>query len=74
MHYKNLAGNVGICSYELGEKEIRIRFHTRTSCLYNSQNAGDEHISEMTNLAIRGYGLNDYIVENERSFGVARLD
>jgi len=73
-HYKNLAGNVGICSYELGEKTIEIKFHTSKSRLYNSQNTNEDHIDKMMNLAVQGYGLNDYILENESSFDIASLD
>ncbi len=73
-HYKNLAGHVGICMYELGEKQIRVRFHTRKSCLYKAQKIGESHVDKMSNLAVQGYGLNDYIVDNESSFDVAKLD
>lgn len=73
-YYKNLAGNVGICAYELGEKEIRVRFHTRKSCLYSSQNTSEDHVSQMSNLAVQGHGLNDYIVENESGFRAFALD
>ena len=73
-YYKNLAGNVGICAYELGEHTIRVKFHTRKSCVYDSQNTSEDHINKMTNLAIQGYGLNDYIIENESGFRAIALD
>ncbi len=59
--YKNLAGNVGICSYELGEKKIRIKFHSSKSFLYDTQNSSEDHIGSMKCLAIQGFGLNCYI-------------
>jgi hypothetical protein len=73
-HYKNLAGNVGICAYELGEKKIRIKFHTRKSCIYDLQNTSEDHVNNMTSLALQGHGLNDYIVENESGFRAIALD
>lgn len=73
-HYKNLAGKVGICSYELGEKTIKIQFHTHKSRFYSAQNTHEEHIDKMMHLAIQGYGLNDYIIENENNFDITLLD
>ena len=73
-YYKNLAGNVGICSYELGKKAIRIKFHTRKSYIYDPHNTSEDHVNKMTNLAIQGHGLNRYIVENESGFRAIALD
>jgi len=73
-HYKNLTGNEGICSYELGEKTIRVKFHSHKSSLYDAQNTGEDHLDKMMHLATQGHGLNDYIVENERGFKAMLLD
>ncbi|MCF6190170.1 MAG: hypothetical protein L3J51_06820 [Cocleimonas sp.] len=70
--YKNLAGNVGICSYELGEKKIRIKFHSRKSFIYDCSNNGEEHINEMQRLAIQGFGLTHYI--NDADLKAVPLD
>lgn len=72
--YKNLAGNVGICSYELGEDKIRIKFHSRKSFLFDYQNTGEEHIDEMQHLATQGYGLYNYIEENITENDAVALD
>ncbi|MEE9310104.1 MAG: hypothetical protein V3U64_03720 [Cocleimonas sp.] len=72
--YKNLAGNVGICSYELGEKVIRVKFHSHKNCIYDAQNTSDDHVNAMSRLALQGHGLNDYIVENESGFRAIALD
>lgn len=70
--YKNLAGNVGICSYELGEKKIRIKFHSTKSFIYDSQSNSDDHVDKMKSLAVQGFGLNDYI--NEANLKAIPLD
>ena len=72
--YKNLAGNVGICSYELGEKEIRIKFHSSKRFLYDAQTSSEDHIDSMKRLAIQGYGLNYYINENDVDLKAIALD
>ena len=72
--YKNLAGNVGICSYELGEEKIRIKFHSRKSFLYEDSVSGEYHLGEMKRLATQGFGLNHYINENETELNAIALD
>ncbi len=72
--YKNLAGNVGICSYELGEQKISIKFHSRKSFLYDTQTSSKDHIDSMKRLAIQGFGLNYYINENDADLKAIALD
>ena len=72
--YKNLAGNVGICSYELGEKKIRIKFHSKKSFIYDCSNSSEEHVLEMKRLAKQGFGLTHYIDENEADLKAIPLD
>jgi len=72
--YKNLAGNVGICSYELGEKKIRIKFHSKKSFIYDHSNSGEDHIAEMKRLAAQGFGLTHYISENNADLKATPLD
>lgn len=64
--YKNLAGNVGICSYEIGEDNIRIKFHNfnKKSVVYDANNTVDEQLEQLKSLAFKGVGLNHYITEH----------
>ena len=72
--YKNLAGSVGICSYELGEKTIRIKFHNRKNAIYDNSNNDEAHIETMKRLATQGYGLHGYISENDAELEAFPLD
>jgi len=62
--YKNLAGNVGICSYELGENEMRIKFHSHKNIIFDQQETDENHYNEMRVLATQGFGLHRYISTN----------
>lgn len=62
--YKNLAGNYGICAYEIRDESIRIKFHTRKIYLFDNRYTGEKHVQEMKKLARQGFGLFDYIHEN----------
>ncbi len=59
--YKNLHGNSGIDSYELGDDSITIKFINGGTYLYTNQSTGTTHIEEMKRLAQSGEGLNCYI-------------
>lgn len=72
--YKNLAGNMGICSYELGDKKIRIKFHSRKSFLFDHKSTGEEHVDKMKHLATQGFGLYNYIEENITEDDAIALD
>ena len=62
--YKNLAGNYGICAYEIHDESIRIKFHSRKTYLFDKHHTGEKHVKQMKNLARQGFGLFDYIHEN----------
>jgi hypothetical protein len=62
--YKNLAGNIGICSYEIGQKEIRVNFHSHKNVIYNKEQTDEQHYGEIEKLAKQGFGLNEYINNN----------
>jgi len=59
--YRNLGGDSGVASYELGHDSITVQFTTGATYLYNYQSAGRQHIEQMKSLAIAGHGLNSYI-------------
>ena len=59
--YNNITDSIGVCSYESGEDNIRIKFHTRKTYVYNYKYTGEEHVNYMKELAAKGVGLNNYI-------------
>ncbi len=65
--YKNLSGESGIMSYELGSDFIRIQFQDKEIYLYTENSTGAEHIAKMKELAEKGRGLNTYINQHVRS-------
>ena len=64
--YKNLSGESGIMSYELGSDFIRIQFEDKEIYLYTENSTGAEHIAKMKELAEKGRGLNTYINQHVR--------
>lgn len=59
--YKNLSGNSGVQSYELGEDRITVQFKDGSQYLYTYNSAGSSNIEEMKQLAESGRGLNSFI-------------
>lgn len=59
--YKNLGGDSGVASYEIGEESIEVQFNDGMIYLYTDDSAGSENIEEMKRLAIAGEGLNSFI-------------
>ena len=59
--YKNLGGNSGIDSYEIGADSVTVRFEDGWFYLYTAQSAGAANIAEMKALAEAGSGLNGFI-------------
>jgi len=59
--YKNLGGNSGIDSYQLGEDRITVTFNDGMSYLYTYGSTGKENIEHMKALAVTGIGLNGFI-------------
>lgn len=59
--YKNLGGDSGIDSYNVGLDRIIITFNTGASYEYTYHSAGVDHIENMKSLAKQGQGLNSYI-------------
>lgn len=59
--YKNLGGDSGIDSYNVGADRIIITFTTGASYEYTYHSAGVDHIENMKSLAKQGQGLNSYI-------------
>ena len=59
--YKNLGGDSGVTSYEIGHESITVQFNDGAAYLYTSQSAGAANIAEMQRLAGLGQGLNSFI-------------
>lgn len=59
--YLNLRGNSGVVSYEIGAESITVEFRDGRRYVYNYRSAGRSNVEEMKRLAIRGYGLNEFI-------------
>lgn len=60
--YKNLDGDSGVDSFEIGEEYIIVKF-TKTLRLYtySYDSAGRDKVEHMKKLALQGRGLNEYI-------------
>jgi len=61
VRYRNLGGDSGVLTYEIGNDFIKVQFQDRKTYLYSYRSAGSYHIEQMKALAIRGKGLNSYI-------------
>ena len=72
--YKNLNGNSGIESYEIGEKEITIRLTDGEIYVYTDQSAGDANIEQMKKLALGGSGLHTFLNDEVKYLYRSKLD
>ncbi len=61
IRYKNLGGDSGVYSYEIGDSWIRIKFSDGSVYLYTSSKPGVSEVNKMKQLAEAGQGLNEYI-------------
>ena len=59
--YKNLGGDSGVHSFEIGNDRIIVTFSTMSCYEYTYDSAGVENIRNMKSLALQGEGLNSYI-------------
>ena len=59
--YRNLGGNSGVDSYEIGDGSITVRFTDGWAYLYTDAVTGAGDVRQMQALAERGAGLNSYI-------------
>jgi hypothetical protein len=62
--YKNLSGNSGVESFEIGPDFVRVQFHDKPSYLYTDQSVGHENVEEMKRLARAGTGLSTFITQH----------
>ena len=59
--YRNLGGDSGVESYEIGSDFIRVQFSDGSVYLYTYESAGSQNIEHMKQLAVNGQGLNSFI-------------
>ena len=59
--YRNLGGDSGVLSYEIGDGCITVQFRDGSLYLYNCESAGVGSIERMMELALAGQGLNSFI-------------
>ena len=60
--YKNINGDSGVDSYEIGNNFIRVKFKRKSKIYQYSYNkAGESNVENMKQKAIQGAGLNTYI-------------
>ena len=59
--YRNLGGDSGVSSYEIGTDRIIVTFSSNVSYEYTYRSANVEHVENMKSFAKQGHGLNSYI-------------
>ena len=64
--YKNLGGNSNIRAFAIGADYIDVQFNGGAVYRYSYRSAGKEKVEQMKALAVKGCGLNSYIMRNAR--------
>jgi len=59
--YRNLTGNSGVKSYEIGADYITIEFNDGAIYRYTHASAGKENVERMKGLARAGQGLSTFV-------------
>ena len=59
--YRNLGGDSGVESYEIGSDFIRVQFSDGSVYLYTYERPGSQNVEHMKQLAVNGQGLNSFI-------------
>ena len=65
--YANRGGNSGVRGYSIGTEYIDVKFSDGSLYRYSYRSAGAAIIEEMKLLAVRGYGLNSFIMRRART-------
>lgn len=64
--YRDVAGNSGVESYDVGMGYIDVEFKDGAAYRYTNASAGFGNVAEMVRLARAGVGLNSFINTNVR--------
>ena len=71
--YKNLSGNSGVESFEIGPDFVRVQFHDEPPYLCTDQSVGHENVERMKHLDRSGTGLSTFISQHpEVRYGYVR--
>jgi hypothetical protein len=63
--YKNLSGDSGVVTYDIGATFIKIQFRSGPQIyIYDYAIPGAHHVEQMKKLAIKGKGLAAYVSHN----------
>jgi hypothetical protein len=62
--YKNLSGDSGVVSYEIGADFIWVMFSDGARYLYTYERTGARNVEQMKQLARNGRGLSSFISAN----------
>jgi hypothetical protein len=66
--YRNLGGDSGVASYELGVDYINVVFKGgKKPYRWSYRKAGQQHVETMKQLAESGHGLNSYIMKRVKN-------
>lgn len=72
--YKNFNGNSNIKAFSFGTDYIDIQFNKGAIYRYSYNSAGSMKVEQMKELAIKGCGLNSYIMRNAKKEYERRLN
>lgn len=62
-NYLNLCGKSGVRAFEISSDFIKVMFSTGAVYIYTYRSAGVEKVEKMKRLALRGCGLNSFIMK-----------
>lgn len=65
-NYLNLRGKSGVRAFEFGADFIKVMFSSGAVYTYTYSSAGAEKVEEMKRLALRGCGLNSFIMKHAK--------
>ena len=71
--YSNKGKDSGISAYEIKDNSIIVQFSTGVKYLYTYSSAGASNIENMKELAIKGEGLNSFIMKYARTAYASKL-
>lgn len=72
IRYENLNGDSGVQSYEIGAKQMLVKFKKGSTYLYSDVKPGSIHLEKMKLLAVAGKGLGTYINKYVRTNYIAK--
>ncbi len=71
--YRNKGKDSGISGYEIKDDSIIVQFSTSIKYLYTYSSTGASNIEKMKKLALKGEGLNSFIMKYTRTAYASKL-